>query len=394
MWFFLQKNLKDGLFGKLVALSGIVHIGAGILFFSLGRMMSSQHFAFNTQKSSIKMSMYSGVLGKTSLGLKNQEKKSGMLSVPGALRDAVEPQSGNLQNQVKNSKTLTLKKELLDQTNVEKNSVLKVQELKKPEHILPAQKDLVQKTSVEKPTDKKSSPQQAFPVKPALKKTESVSSKTLNVEKKESDSQPAPKQQEIPAFSSFKRAPSKKMNNDRAKKQEITKPAVPVKEPAKEFVSAQEHNTPLFSALKKKVKTTPEKTETVLHQRGSTVKETNNDNPSVLHSVPPPSLQGPELPLKSIQETASFVFTQAGTVESSFSDHDIVREIGHHYRRPPGFEEHEPFVFTFEINNRKAVHIGPRGKEPLVVYTAIKDAVLKATFSNIHYAKKIELSIT
>ena len=75
------------------------------------------------------------------------------------------------------------------------------------------------------------------------------------------------------------------------------------------------------------------------------------------------------------QEVVPFVLEEGGV-----SDHDIVREIWRHYRKPPGFEEHEPFIFTFEIKQKKALSVGPRGTEPLIIYTALKDAVLKATF--------------
>ncbi len=75
------------------------------------------------------------------------------------------------------------------------------------------------------------------------------------------------------------------------------------------------------------------------------------------------------------------------------SDNVIVQEIEHHYRRPPGFDDHEPFVFTFEIRDGKAISIAPKGSEPLVMYSAVKEAVLKANFAVTKQSRKIELII-
>lgn len=96
-------------------------------------------------------------------------------------------------------------------------------------------------------------------------------------------------------------------------------------------------------------------------------------------------------------------FSQAGaysterlefaTQEAAESDSVIVQEIERHYRRPPGFDDHESFVFTFEIQNGKATAIGSKGPEPLVIYSAVKEAVLKATFAVSQRSKKILLTI-
>ena len=79
--------------------------------------------------------------------------------------------------------------------------------------------------------------------------------------------------------------------------------------------------------------------------------------------------------------------------EPASSGNVLVQEIEHHYRRPPGFDEHEEFTFTFEICNGRAIAISPRGSEPLVLYSAIKEAVLKAQFPARKYTEKIELLI-
>lgn len=77
--------------------------------------------------------------------------------------------------------------------------------------------------------------------------------------------------------------------------------------------------------------------------------------------------------------------------EATGSENGIVAEIVRHYRRPPGFDDHETFTFTFEIRNGKAVAFGPKGTEPLVIYSAVKDAVMRSTFP--FKQKKIELII-
>lgn len=94
-------------------------------------------------------------------------------------------------------------------------------------------------------------------------------------------------------------------------------------------------------------------------------------------------------------EQLDFALDGEGTEgDMGSSDNIIVGEIARHYRRPPGFDDHEPFIFTFEIRNGKATAIGPRGSEPLVLYSALKNAVLKATFPMNKHTRKIELRIT
>jgi hypothetical protein len=65
--------------------------------------------------------------------------------------------------------------------------------------------------------------------------------------------------------------------------------------------------------------------------------------------------------------------------EASWSSDGIIKEIAKHYRIPPGFDDHEPFTITIDIEEYKVVNISPHGKEPLVLYAAFKEALLRST---------------
>lgn len=75
--------------------------------------------------------------------------------------------------------------------------------------------------------------------------------------------------------------------------------------------------------------------------------------------------------------------------EALWSSNEYVREFGRHYVIPPGFEDHEPFTVTCEIKEGKVVAINPRGDEPLVLYAAAKDALLKMNVARSKYTKKL-----
>lgn len=70
---------------------------------------------------------------------------------------------------------------------------------------------------------------------------------------------------------------------------------------------------------------------------------------------------------------------------------EISQEIGRYFRKPPGFDDHEHFTLFFEICDQKARNVSARGSEPLVLYAALKEAILKATFSGIYTPTKVEL---
>ncbi len=65
--------------------------------------------------------------------------------------------------------------------------------------------------------------------------------------------------------------------------------------------------------------------------------------------------------------------------EAAWSPNDIEREFGRHFTIPAGFEEYESFTITFDIKDSKVVNVSPHTKGALVVYTAVKDALLKST---------------
>jgi hypothetical protein len=69
----------------------------------------------------------------------------------------------------------------------------------------------------------------------------------------------------------------------------------------------------------------------------------------------------------------------------------ICQEIGRYFKRPIGFDDQEALTISFEISRQKAENISSRGSEPLVLYSAIKEALLKSTFSGIVVPIKVTL---
>ncbi len=112
-------------------------------------------------------------------------------------------------------------------------------------------------------------------------------------------------------------------------------------------------------------------------------------NKNVQPILPANQIQGARGQDEPLAERLEFVSDESGQ-----ADNGIVQEIQRHYRRPPGFDDHESFVITFEIIQGKATAISPKGSEPLAIYSAIKDALLKGTFPVTKFAIKKELIVS
>ncbi len=81
---------------------------------------------------------------------------------------------------------------------------------------------------------------------------------------------------------------------------------------------------------------------------------------------------------KAPAKPAEPVIKEFKVADSATFQDKVCREIRRHLWVPPGIE-FESFPVTFEINDMfKVVNIKPRGKEPLVIYTAIKEALLRS----------------
>lgn len=74
--------------------------------------------------------------------------------------------------------------------------------------------------------------------------------------------------------------------------------------------------------------------------------------------------------------------------EPGWSDNEYAHEFFKYYAEPPGFKDRETFTITFDVIDGKASNISPRGFEPLILYAAAKDAILKMTFARSSYAEK------
>ena len=84
---------------------------------------------------------------------------------------------------------------------------------------------------------------------------------------------------------------------------------------------------------------------------------------------------------------------QEGFTEGAWSSDGVIVEFARHFTLPPGFDDIESFMVTFDISKGKVVNISPHTKGSLVVYTAVKDALLKADMPR-KQGKNIMLTIT
>ena len=187
------------------------------------------------------------------------------------------------------------------------------------------------------------------------------------------------------------------------KKNPIAAPKKTEKKISEEATKQKEQSVPAFSELKKKYtnlkkRETPKaekisepakKVESVVEK-----KQEARSQPKTVEQKASSQGQIYDGPVNGQGSAYSAERIEFAVDEPVGSENAIVQEIECHYRRPPGFDDHESFVFTFEIKNGKATSVGLKGTEPLVMYSAIKEAVLKATFAVTKQSRKIELIIT
>ncbi len=210
--------------------------------------------------------------------------------------------------------------------------------------------------------------------KPEVKKVPAVPEKRAKQVEKVIEKVAPPEPAVVPAFSELK----KKFSTLKRSKPEEKKPepqSAPVQaEPAKPQPKVQPQP--------------PKQVEPPVAAQKSLVQETAKSEPTNSHPGSP----------GHYQQGGSYAGGAAETIElgdeGSGTGNDIVQEVHCHYRIPPGFEEHEPFTISFDIVDGKAAAISPRGNEPLALYAAIKDALVKSQFQRSKYVKRINLVIT
>ena len=401
MWFFLQKNLreKNRLFGALVALSGIAHGSICALFFIVGRVISSQRVVCamrQTARVSMQsMGNQSSTVSKDAGGAANLKGMQQPLTESVAAKPVL-PVLKEEQNPPLEAPALPKP----SQTGSDRSDTKKTVAPKETQPVQAANQKVSQNAApqplqkVTAPSAKKESPKpvaQKTPDKPvpARATAKEVSSQKVS-------EVPVEKNQEVPLSSPFVRKP--RPTNTAKKEIPLSSPP-PVKNAQQAPSSPAGQEAPLFSSYTRKAPTavTPSKqekpvvsSEAVKEAQGGAFKGSpagaSSPSPQQGKGMLGSSTGGSS---DSTQEIVPFALEEA-----NLSEHDIVREIWRHYRKPPGFDEHEPFVFTFEIRQKKAISIGPRGTEPLIIYTALKDAVLKSTFEQSNFSKKVELVIS
>ena len=74
--------------------------------------------------------------------------------------------------------------------------------------------------------------------------------------------------------------------------------------------------------------------------------------------------------------------------DPGWSDNEYAHEFFRYYTEPPGFKDKEQISITVEICDGKAIAFSPRGSEPLILYTAAKDAILKMRFARRSFVEK------
>ncbi len=69
---------------------------------------------------------------------------------------------------------------------------------------------------------------------------------------------------------------------------------------------------------------------------------------------------------------------EVSAADAALSEDVIQQEFGRNFTIPEGFEEYDSFTISFDIKDGKVVNVSPHSKGALVVYTAVKDALLKS----------------
>ena len=67
---------------------------------------------------------------------------------------------------------------------------------------------------------------------------------------------------------------------------------------------------------------------------------------------------------------------EVDVAQAALSSDAVEREFAKYFTMPAGFDDYEPFTITFEVKEGNVVALSPHIRGPLVVYTAVKDALL------------------
>ena len=192
----------------------------------------------------------------------------------------------------------------------------------------------------------------------ASKRTQPRSSRGRQLKRRQTPAKKTPVKKKAPV----KKAPVKKVPKKVAK--EVAKKTVK-KAPVKKAV-------PKKPATKKAVKKVAKKApiKKVAPQKKVPVKEVSKKA----------SAKAVALPVtQDIKKAPSAEPKEVNAAEAAVSADLIEREFGAHLSIPAGFNEFEPFTITFDIEKGNVVNIQPHAKGPLVMYTAVKDALLKSS---------------
>ena len=187
-------------------------------------------------------------------------------------------------------------------------------------------------------------------------------------------------------------------------------PSVPKKVPARKVTdqstteqstteqSTTEQSVPAFSALKKEYTTLKrtrkkeEPKEVVNEQKPK--EEPPKEKVLQVPETPSCETQSPEAQSLETQSQAATSSTEvvgqlAYSPESEECTNEVIQEFRRHFNLAPGFAIDEPIRIAFEIKDGKVQNIGPRGSEPLIVYVAWKDALMKSNFIKRAYVENI-----
>ena len=204
--------------------------------------------------------------------------------------------------------------------------------------------------------------------------------------KKDAIKQETKKNESLKKENDKKSASQKSAKSEKATKQD-SKKAQP-KEETKKAKSATKKDAGIKSAAQ----TTSQKTELQSKTSKAVPLIESKLTTNVLSRAAGNNSENVELPQQAMHGEAG------GTVEfdvgnGAVSADAVVQEFANHFTLPPGFDDTEPFTVSFEIHEGKVTHISPHGRESLVVYTAVKDALLRSTMPRGR-DRKITLLIT
>ncbi len=195
-------------------------------------------------------------------------------------------------------------------------------------------------------------------------------------------------------------------------KQKVKEPATQKKEleKAKKTENKRELDQPVFSELKKKYtslnkkkhETKKEQTPPVKKEVEKKVQSTQKKNKEKKETVVREEHKQETILQPNTGQIAQATMGKEGNAgtstnveyvainldEAPWSPNEEEREFAKFFNPPPGFDGHESFTISFEIKEGKASYVYPRGSEPLVLYAAAKDAIMKMKFAIKKYTEK------